>query len=216
MELNDNDPFFQPTQAFYGIWDKNQPTLTSFTSADLVNQTIDNQYTRAFDTDGDTIVDEEFLLRDVSNNPIDFTTDLGWKIDLAPVQVEGSASSDNFGERQISGAIVRNGRVIFTTLVPSAVECEFGGRSFLMELDFRSGAALGYPAFDLNADGEYDADDTNASGRASDVGIMPTVSILANGTEDVAFGSGASGDIDIIQLSVGNAAYGRQSWRQLE
>lgn len=48
------------------------------------------------------------------------------------------------------------------------------------------------------------------------VGIMPTVSILADGAQDVAFGSGASGDIDVIQLSVGVESFGRQSWRQLE
>jgi len=111
---------------------------------------------------------------------------------------------------------VRNGRVIFTTLIPSTVECEFGGTSFLMTLDFRDGSALEFPAFDLNGDGEYDADDTSASGRASDVGIMPTVSILADGAQDVAFGSGASGDIDVIELTVGIEAFGRQSWRQLE
>ena len=141
---------------------------------------------------------------------------MGWKLDLLPTNVEGSANASNFGERQISNAIVRNGRVIFTTLVPSSVECEFGGTSFLMELDFRSGGALEFPPFDLNQDGEFDGDDGDASGRASDVGIMPTVSILSDGAQDVAFGSGASGDIDVIQLSVGTEAYGRQSWRQLE
>lgn len=216
LEINDNDPFYQPTQAFYGIWDKNLSTLTAFDSDDLVEQTIENQYFQSFDTDNDTIADEDYELRDVSSNPIDFSSDMGWKMNLLPQKVEGADNVDNFGERQVSNAIVRNGRVIFTTLVPSSVECEFGGKSFLMELDFRSGGALGYPAFDLNSDGEYDSDDTNASGRASDVGIMPTVSILANGAEDVAFGSGASGDIDVIELSVGNTAYGRQSWRQLE
>lgn len=216
LEINDNDPFFQPTQAFYGIWDKNEAGLTVFDSSDLVTQNITNQYMQSFDTDGDGTDDEDFELRDVSNNPIDWSSDMGWVFNLVPLQVEGAANVDNFGERQVTNAILRSGRIIFTTLVPSSVECEFGGKSFLMELDFRNGGALGFPAFDLNGDGEYDADDTNASGRASDVGIMPTVSILSNGTEDVAFGSGASGDIDVIQISVGNEAYGRQSWRQIE
>tara|TARA_B110000196_G_C20572196_1_gene398072 strand:- start:184 stop:441 length:258 start_codon:yes stop_codon:yes gene_type:complete len=85
-----------------------------------------------------------------------------------------------------------------------------------MELDFRSGGVLGFPAFDLNGDGGYDGDDTGASGRASDVGIIPTVSILADGAQDFVFGSGASGDIDVIQLSVGSESFGRQSWRQIE
>lgn len=216
IEILDNDPTGQTTQSFYGIWDKNTGSLTSFDSSDLLVQTITNQYQKAFDTDGDSIDDETFTLRDVSDNEINWSSHLGWKLDFMPENVEGSANVSNFGERQVSNAIVRGGRLIFTTLVPSSVECEFGGTSFLMELDFRSGGALEFPAFDLNGDGEYDGDDTDASGRASDVGIMPTVSILADGAQDVAFGSGASGDIDVIQLSVGVESFGRQSWRQLE
>ncbi len=216
LETTDNDPAGNTTQAFYGIWDKNEANLTAFDSTDLLDQYISNQYTQSFDTDGDGSDDEDYILRDVTDNDIDFTADMGWKLEFLPVLVEGVANVSNFGERQVSNAIIRNGRIIFTTLVPSSVECEFGGMSFLMELDFRDGSALEFPAFDLNNDGEYDADDSDASGRTSDVGIMPTVSILAGGAQDVAFGSGASGDIDVISLSVGGEAYGRQSWRQLE
>lgn len=216
LEINDNDNIGQTTQTFYSIWDKNAGGLTPFNSSNLLTQTITDQYVEQFDTDDDGVDDEEFTLRDVSDNEIDWDTHMGWKLELMPENVNGSPNVSNFGERQVSNAIVRNGRVIFTTLVPSTVECEFGGTSFLMELDFRSGGALEYPAFDLNGDGEYDGDDGDASGRASDVGIMPTVSILSDGAQDVAFGSGASGDIDVIQLSVGVESYGRQSWRQLE
>lgn len=217
IETGDNVGSGQTTQAFYGIWDKNTGTAPSISIAsDLLEQTITNQFSQDFDTDDDGIDDETFLLRNVSDNLIDWDTHLGWHLDLIPDNIEGSPNTANFGERQTSGAIVRNGRVIFTTLIPSTVECEFGGTSYLMEIDFRDGSALEFPAFDLNGDGEYDADDTDASGRASDVGIMPTVSILADEAQDVAFGSGASGDIDVIELSIGDQAYGRQSWRQLE
>ncbi|MFK7864760.1 MAG: pilus assembly protein [Pseudohongiellaceae bacterium] len=216
LEVNDNDGFGQDTQAFYGIWDKNQASFATLTSAALLEQSITNQFSQAFDTDNNGTNDETFILRDVSDNLIDWDVHDGWRIDLRPDKIENVSNILNYGERQVSNAIVRNGRVIFTTLIPSTVECEFGGTSFLMELDFRDGSALEFPAFDLNGDGEYDGDDTDASGRASDVGIMPTVSILADGAQDVAFGSGASGDIDVIQLSVGTQAFGRQSWRQLE
>jgi type IV pilus assembly protein PilY1 len=216
IEVNDNDGFGQDTQGFYGVWDKNENSYSTLTSSSLLTQTINNQFSQAFDTDDDGSLDEAFQLREVSDNLIDWDVHLGWELQLIPQKIENAPNAANFGERQVSNAIVRNGRVIFTTLIPSTVECEFGGTSFLMQLDFRDGSALEFPAFDLNGDGEYDGDDTNASGRASDVGIMPTVSILADGAQDVAFGSGASGDIDVIQLSVGNEAYGRQSWRQLE
>lgn len=216
VEILDNDPTGQATQAFYGIWDKDEEGLTPFDSSDLLEQSITNRYVQSFDTDADGSDDETFTLQDVSDNEIDWGSHMGWKLDLIPDNIEGSANVSNFGERQVTDAIIRGGRIIFTTLVPSSVECEFGGTSFLMELDFRSGGALEFPAFDLNNDGEYDGDDSDASGRASDVGIMPTVSILGNGAEDIAFGSGASGAIDVIQLSIGVESFGRQSWRQLD
>jgi len=217
IEETDNIGSGESTQAFYGIWDQNSSTAPSIDpDSDLLEQTITNQYAESFDTNDDGIDDTEYLLRDVSDNEISWSSHLGFRLDLMPENIEGSPNASNYGERQVSNAIVRNGRVIFTTLIPSTVECEFGGTSYLMELDFRDGSALEFPAFDLNGDGEYDADDTLAAGRASDVGIMPTVSILADGAQDVAFGSGASGDIDVIQISVGDQSYGRQSWRQLE
>jgi hypothetical protein len=45
---------------------------------------------------------------------------------------------------------------------------------------------------------------------------MPTVSLLGDGAQDIAFGSGSGGDIEVINITVGNEAYGRQSWNQLE
>ncbi|MFP6825207.1 MAG: PilC/PilY family type IV pilus protein [Pseudohongiellaceae bacterium] len=215
LEAADNNSVGQTTQAFYGIWDKNEDVLTAFNSSDLLQQSISNQFAEASDTDGDQMNDTTFALRDVSDNAIDWATDMGWKLDLIPDLIEGGTNTNNFGERQISNAAVRNGKVIFTTLVPSTVECTFGGTSFLMQLDVRDGSALEFPAFDLNNDGEFNTLDSSASGRASDLGIMPSVSLLGDGAQDIAFGSGASGAIEVIQLSVGNQAFGRQSWRQL-
>lgn len=217
IEVTDNISSGQPTQNFYGIWDKNTSAVPNINpTTALLEQTITNQYEQSFDTNDDGTPDETFQLRDVSDNEISWSSHLGFRLDLMPEKIEDSANVDNFGERQVSNAIVRNGRIIFTTLIPSDVECEFGGTSFVMELDYRDGSALEFPAFDLNGDGEYDADDTLASGRASDVGIMPSLSILADGAQDVAFGSGASGEIDVIQISVGDQSFGRQSWRQIE
>ena len=207
----------QTTQTFYGIWDKNTTAVPDINPVtDLLQQTITNQYEQSFDMDGDSIDDKTYTLRDISDNEIDWNFHLGWKLDLIPRNIEGRPNALNFGERQVSQAMIRNGRVIFTTLIPSTAEGEFGGASYLMEVDFRDGGALKFPAFDLNGDDEYDADDTHASGRASDVGMIPALSILADDTRDVVFGSGAGGDIDVIELSVGDRAFGRQSWRQLE
>jgi type IV pilus assembly protein PilY1 len=216
LEITDNQPLGQTTQAFYGIWDKNLASLTVFDSSDLVLQAINNQYLEKFDTDEDGSDDASYTLRELSDNDVDFASGMGWKLNLMPVQVEGAANASNFGERQVSNAVVRDGRVIFTTLIPSQSPCDFGGCSFVMQVNYRDGGALGFPAFDLNGDGVFDAVDTNASGRMSDVGIVPTLSILSDADRDVAFGSGSSGDVDVFELNTGTSATGRQSWRQLD
>ena len=215
LEVNDNDRSDQATQSFYGIWDKNNAFQNTDVS-NLLRQSITNQYDQSFDTDDDGLPDKDFKLRDVSDELINWDTHHGWVLDLVPQKLNGVPNSLNDGERQVSNAVVRNGRVLFSTLTPSAAACDFGGSSFLMQVDFRDGSALEFPAFDLNGDGEFDTDDTTASGRASNVGVMPSVSILADGPQDIAFGSGASGDIEVFKLNVGSQAYGRQSWRQLE
>ncbi len=216
LEIDDNSPTGQATQAFYGIWDKNESSLTVFDSSDLVVQTINNQYNEGFDTDDDSVDDAYYVLREMSDNDLDFDSAMGWKINLRPEAVEGVANADNFGERQVSNAVVRDGRVIFTTLIPSQQPCDFGGSSFVMQVNYRDGGALGFPAFDLNGDGVFDEVDTNASGRMSDVGIVPTLSILSDSDRDIAFGSGSSGDVDVMELNTGTTASGRQSWRQLD
>ncbi len=215
LEIDDNLGQGQANQSFYGIWDKNTSAVPDIALEDLLQQTITNQYVQSFDTNDDGVEDQMFTLRDVSDNSIDWGMHDGWYINLLPDNIEGSPNFANFGERQVSNVIVRNGRVIFVTLLPSEEECQFGGTSFLMEVDFRDGGALEFPAFDLNGDGEYDADDTDASGRASEVGIIPAVTILADGAQDVVFGGGSGGDIDVMKINAGGKFYGRQSWRQL-
>ncbi|MDG2175710.1 MAG: PilC/PilY family type IV pilus protein [Gammaproteobacteria bacterium] len=216
LETGDNDPVGADTQAFYGVWDKNETTLTAFDTDDLLQQFITDEFLKGFDTDEDTIDDRFFTLREVSDYPINYDSHMGWYMQLLAQLVEGSANTDNFGEKQVSNALVRDGRVIFTTLIPSQNQCDFGGSSFIMELDFLNGGQLSIPPFDLSGDGEFDSDDQFIGGSKSDVGIVPTLSIISDGDSETAFGSGSSGDIEAIGLNVGSNALGRQSWRQLQ
>ncbi len=66
------------------------------------------------------------------------------------------------GERQVSTPILRGGKIIFTTVIPSGDECSAGGDSWLMELDALSGSRLASPPFDLNRDGVFDEEDYGA------------------------------------------------------
>lgn len=216
IEPNDNAVSGQTTQAFYGIWDKDRATLTAFTHSNLLLQEISDQLAMSFDNDGDGSNDATRSVRKSTNHAINYDSHLGWYIKLAPTKINGVANSSNFGEKQVSRAVVRDGRVIFTTLVPSQDSCDFGGYSFIMSLNYTNGGQLLFPAFDLNGDGTFDGGDPLVAGVQSDVGIVPAVSILTDNDRDTAFASGSSGDVEMLEFNVGDAALGRQSWREIE
>lgn len=181
-------------QSFYGILD-NGTRVTSTDRSQLVQQTV-------------STVNVDFRgvltpLRDVSTNPIDWTTKRGWYLDL-PVSKE----------RVIGPAIVRTGRVIFTTLVPSDDPCNFGGSGWLMEVDAKSGGKLPYSVFDTNGDGLVNDADTRVAGVPLTVGIVKQPLVLEGTPTAQKVMSGTSGNIQIERNRTFNRL-GRDSWREL-
>jgi len=211
FEVGDNSAVGQTTQTFYGIWDKN----ASVVRADLTQQTILHE-----------VVVGGHDVRVTSRYLVDWTTKHGWYLDL--VNTDGG-NVDNFGERQVSDPILRNGRVIFTTLIPSADPCAFGGTGWLMEMDAFGGGRLEWSPFDLDGDGEFtDTDEVTTtdengnnvpvtvSGKKSTVGIIDTPGVLSNGNTEYKYTSGSSGAIETTTENPGLGDQGRQSWRQLQ
>ena len=77
-------------------------------------------------------------------------TGRGWYMDLL------SPNAPNFrGEMQVSDSVLRNGRIIFTTLIPDPDPCSAGGTSWLMEMDALTGGRLDDSPLDNNRDGEF-------------------------------------------------------------
>ena len=77
------------------------------------------------------------------------------------------------GERVVSDANIRAGRVVFNTLIPNSDPCGFGGTGWVMEVDVMTGNRNDSPTFDTNDDKQISAADLdlngthdNASGRA--------------------------------------------------
>jgi PilC-like protein with beta-propeller domain len=222
FEVGDNVATGQVTQSFYGIWDKAEASLTSFNRSNLLQQSITNEVSGL-----------GFDLRVSTENAITWNSHLGWYIDL--INIEGG-NTNNYGERQVSNSVVRNGRIIFTTLLPSDDPCEFGGSGWLMELDLYSGARLPFSPFDLNGDNAFTSEDyvhidinndgivdpgevyIPASGKKSKVGIIATPSIAdsAGGDTEYKYTSGSSGQIEVTVENPGPSETGRQSWRQLD
>jgi len=218
FEVGDNSATGQLTQTVYAVWDKEESSLTSFDRDNLLKQEIIKEVT-----------DFGYDLRISTENTISWSAQNGWYMDL--INTENS-NTNNYGERQVSNMIIRNGRLVFTTLVPSDDPCDFGGSGWLMEIDINTGARLPISPFDLNGDSVFDASDlVNAgdldndgvddyvvvSGKKSTVGIIPTPSITENLSENTEYKytSGSTGSIELTVENPGNRPSGRQSWRQL-
>lgn len=204
-------------QSFYGILDSGTKIDTTDRSQ-LQEQQITHQL-QAYSKH----------LRVTTQNSVDYNTKRGWYMDLV-LPGEGASGSLYRGERVVSQALLRHQRIIFTTLIPSDHDCDFGGTSWLMELSATTGGRLGYSVFDLNLDnlftledyvevlfeGETEEDAVPVSGLRSEVGIIKTPAVISAGDVEYKYFSGSSGEIEIVYERAGDeAGIGRQSWRQL-
>lgn len=224
----------------YGIWDRDDGrTITSVsTSRDssiLQEQEILEQTSSTFGSN-------TFEVRTVSNTPITWESNpasvcgttgvCGWYLDLT--NPAGSGGAFVQGEKMVSNTILRGGRLIFVTTIPSLQTCKAGGDGWLMEIDPDTGGRLDFATFDLNGDGVFTYEDnlssgsgdattyTPISGKKSKVGILQPPAILAGvgGSGDGSFGGAegkyASGtkeaDIDVTIENPGLAGAGRKSW----
>jgi len=158
----------------------------------------------------------------------------GWYMDF-PFSGDSGALTPGTGERVVFRPIISTGKLVFTTLIPSTLSCQFGGTGFLMDLDPQTGARLANSPFDVNNDSNFsNADKISTpygtvfvSGKASSIGIIPTPTVIqmtpsSGGLpgKEVKVLSGSSGQL-ISVLELGGAATlpgatGRRIlWRQL-
>jgi type IV pilus assembly protein PilY1 len=222
LEAIDRDIANIPVHTFYGLWDRNSGSDTDILAARLQpgfalqQQTILGERDIEFtNPDGG----EAFVgrIRVTSENALNLTTHRGWYLDFVP-------PSGHQGEMQVSDPVLRNGRIIFTTLIPDTDICSYGGRSWLMDMDALTGSRLPYSPFDLNRDrafndGDYAAlvvDGTRfpVTGIGSD-SIIARPAIIAGETADFAFAPDTGGGMTSPRVNPGPSGTGRQSWRQL-
>lgn len=218
FESTDNTVGSSPqVQSFYSVIDRSGGTI--LTRSALLQQQILSTTQVTMGTPPVTTT-----VRVTSNNPTSGSmTQPGWYMDLLP-----STSGAAAGERMVSTPELDNGRIIFTTLIPNIDPCQFGGTSFLMELDAFTGSRLTGSPFDLNNDKNFNAGDyvtiTNSdgttskvavSGQQSTVGIIQTPAIISASSLEYKYFSGSTGTIGSVKESQsGNT--GRQSWTQLQ
>jgi type IV pilus assembly protein PilY1 len=215
LQPTDNSSTGQVTQSFYAIWDKMAGATVNKSA--LVQQQILGVV---------TVNSNNY--RVVTNNTINWNTtpspqNLGWYINL----IESTASSNN-GERQISQPILRNNNLIFSTILPSTNPCQFGGSSWIMEVNSASGGSPMDSPFDTNNDGSFTAADyltitvggntysLPSGGIQSSAGLTgsPTIFMTPDKTKEVKVLSGSQG-LSTFSENPGSGPTGRQNWRQL-
>lgn len=205
-------------QTFYGVLDKcgrntsgsgcsSAGTEAKYTRSNLVQQSIEQEYVESFTNDAG--VTTQWDIRVVSDNAIDYAVKDGFYMDLVP------PTSVKEGERIITAPVVWEDRVIFVTMIPDTDPCNFGGTSWIMELDPFSGGRTPFSVFDLNRDKSYNdgdyAGDNVVSGRKTEGGMGKTPAVI--GGKKYLSGS-AGGAVEMVSQKEA-LDKGRQSWRQL-
>jgi type IV pilus assembly protein PilY1 len=225
LESSDNASTGTQTQTFYGIWDPDRASTPTIDRSVLLQQKILKEQAV-------TVNGVDASVRVTSDNAITWAPDpfnpgagesLGWYMDL--VNTDGG-NTDPKGEKQITTPVLRDGRIIFTTQLPSGSTCDFGGDGWLMELDAANGSRLGAAPFDIDGDGVFDlVNDGNGNlvppgGIKSTGGALSTPGILdrPDGTESKYMSGTDKGALQVVteQGDKGGSASGeREAWRQL-
>ncbi|HQS82298.1 MAG TPA: PilC/PilY family type IV pilus protein [Thiobacillus sp.] len=203
--LLSGDEASKTKQAFYGLLDNG--TAIPTTGNPLVEQTI---------------VYESANARVVSSNTVS-SPKRGWYLDLVP------PSGTLQGERVLSVPLLRFGRVIFNTSIPSADPCVLGGTGWLMELDAATGGNLTYSALDMDSDGLFNEGDyvvigqdkdgndikSPVAGKASGSMSLNQPTVITAGSKEYKFNSDIKKGISVTTEKSGTSNP-RSSWRQLQ
>lgn len=244
LEAADNSAAAQLTQAFFGVWDRNEGTIpptsppTSIDRSHLLRWKITQESSFASTTNEVRLVapyttGQSMRWHPGSGAPSSGSGNyLGWVLDL--INTDGG-NYNNYGERIVYAPVLHDGRILFSTLIPETDPCEYGGDSWLMELDASDGSNLAVSPFDLNGDQLFTAADLLSvpsggsevvAGVKSGVGLMPTPTLLRNpGTTASGrfyrYASGSTGGLFEPGSGLGLGedeppVLGRQSWRQIQ
>lgn len=215
----------QRVQTFYGIVDRNAAVTSLSDRSNLTKQEILAETNVDLDASGPLA---PINVRVTTDNLLG--ANAGWYIDLlSPLGYQG--------EKQVSNPIIRNGNVVFTTLIPDKDPCNFGGGSWIMEMNLLDGARLKTTPFDLNNDGLFtDADQVTVTitdkdgnlvnitapvtGLGSSEGILQSPGVVEGEQGEgkpvqYKYLPGSSGGIQRVIENPGVNGTGRQSWRQI-
>jgi Tfp pilus tip-associated adhesin PilY1 len=221
--LDTSDNATVGAQTFYGIRDNGAVAggLSSLVRQSIVSSTAvgadGNTYRLSTHAVGPATLDAP-LSGDNTIAAVDYNaTKKGWYINLPAT-----------GERVVSDANIRAGRVVFNTLIPNTDPCGYGGTGWVMEFDVMNGNRNDTPTFDTNGDGQMSGADLdlngthdNASGRAvasipAAAGFLRAPSQPGRPPFENKYVNTSAGSVTVIGETAGIGTSYRGSWRQLQ
>ena len=213
--LESSDVSNTDVQAYYAVWDKNDGA-TTVAVADLVQRHISTD-TIQYDSDGDGVNDGQVDVRiscEAANQTIancqkpavNWAADMGWYVDLPTA-----------GERATGITTLLNGVLFVNTFIPSSSPCDAGGTGWLMALDYASGETPAFAVFDVDNNGDIDADDAPIVGLQVGAALGGTTLIQGANIDSLGVGvsSLTSGVMQPILINFGAGARGRVNWREI-
>jgi len=247
LEATDNTRSNQVTQTLYGIWDDGSNTTLTRSKLQerkiLKEITDGNKTFRVISASSDPTQSKSGLYDQAGYSPEhdddtiiwgDVDRGYGWALDL---KVDGSTS--NQGERVINRARLKDGRIIFSSMLPTNNVCDAGGDGYLIEVDAMQGGRNNESIYDINGDGQFNDSDkktvtingeqelVSISGVKLNVGIPAPPSIVGVNGSDAVLVSGTSttdaqdssspaeANNGVEQIGrKSSQPLGRQSWRQ--
>jgi Tfp pilus tip-associated adhesin PilY1 len=221
--LDTSDNSTTTAQTFYGIRDTGSAAgaLSNLVRQSVVSSTATgadgNTYRLSTHAVGPATLDAP-LAGDNAIAASDYNaTKKGWYINLPAT-----------GERVVSDANIRAGRVVFNTLIPNTDPCGYGGTGWVMEFDVMTGNRNDTPTFDTNGDRQMSAADLdlngthdNASGRAvssipAAAGFLRAPSQPGRPPFENKYVNTSAGSVTVIGETAGIGTSFRGSWRQLQ
>jgi type IV pilus assembly protein PilY1 len=206
LETSDKSADSNQLQSFYAIWDKDSAGVTR----NQLLQQVATDMSYSFTTVDNKTNTEDVRL--VTNNRPNWAQHRGWYIDLPATR-----------ERQVTAPVLRNNKIIFTTLIPviDSDPCASEADGYLMELDAFTGGRLKYSVFDFTESLSFGEGDKVITGDGSQVvsgrkldGNLSEPLILADENDPDGIEYKIMGDHVIVE-NPGTGATGRQNWRQL-
>ena len=215
--LDTTDNTAASTQALYGIWDNgsvvsNASQLT--TQSVLGTNTGPDGRVYRFTTHAVGPATPAYTGDNTITRASFLSNKRGWVLNLP-----GS------GERIVTQASVRAGKVVVSTAIPTAVACTYGGDGWVMEVDAVTGNRPETPSLDTNADGNVNTSDlltfqagqTYVSGvKAGAIPSAPRFIRAQNRTLDDKLINLSTGTIMKVREAGSSQVSGRSGWEQIQ